>query len=144
MMRLALITDSGQTLEVSRRAVRFVLDSLTGIIYHIVVARSRNEMTLNDSERSFVSQALVLAADKYVGFAVDCIGMAGGERLQQQFLRQAQEIRSIAIVIGDSDGMDITTAKEARREANADAAKITNQQFADTIRERLAKEKAVA
>jgi hypothetical protein len=89
-------------------------------------------MNLNDSERSFVSQALVLAADKYVGFAVDCIGMAGGERLQSQFLRQATEARKIAIIIGDSDSLAIT-GHENMRQAGHDAGKITNQQFADTI-----------
>lgn len=105
-------------------------------------------MNLNDSQRSFVSQALMLAADKYVNFAVDCIGMAGGERLQSQFLRQAQEIRYIAILFGDSDSASLEgegfSAGGYHGELKEEAANITNQQFADTIKERLAQEKVVA
>lgn len=92
-------------------------------------------MNLSVNEISFISQALVLAADKYVGFAVDCIGMAGGERLQSQFLRQAAEARKFAIVFGDSDGVQIPTSTNLHQ-AGHDAGKITNQQFADTIRNR--------
>lgn len=94
-----------------------------------------NNLYLRDSECSFISQALVLAADKYVGFAVDAMGMAGGERLQQQFLRQATEARKFAIVFGDSEGIQIPTTSNLRQ-AGHDAGRITNQQFADTIRER--------
>lgn len=95
---------------------------------------------LADSERSFISQALVLAADKYVGFACDALGMADGERLQSQFLRQATEARKFAIVFGDSDGISIPTTINLRQ-AGLDAGRITNQQFADEIRKRRAQGK---
>ena len=100
-----------------------------------------SELRLSDSECSFLSQALVLAVDRYVGFAVDAMEIAGGERLQQQFLRQACEARKFAIVFGDSDGICLPTSTNLRQ-AGHDAGRITNQQFADTIRER--QEKAVA
>jgi len=116
-------------------------------MYNDVVVRSHNEMQntfrLSDSECSFLAQALVLAADKYVGFAVDAVGIPGGERLQQQFLRQACEARKFAIAFGDSDGIEIPTSTNLRQ-AGHEAGKITNRQFADTIRERLADQKAVA
>lgn len=105
-------------------------------------------MQLTDSQRNLVSQALVLAADKYIGFAADAIGIAGGERLQQQFLSQAQETRFIAILFGDADSVSIEgegfSTGGYHGELKEEAANITNQQFADTIKERLAQEKAVA
>ena len=97
----------------------------------------QNTFRLADSECSFISQALVLAADKYIGFAVDACGIPGGIRLQQQFLRQACEARKFAIAFGDSDGIEIPTGTNLRQ-AGHDAGRITNQQFADTIKERIA------
>jgi len=92
-------------------------------------------MRFTDSQSNLVSQALVLAADKYVGFAVSVIGTAGGERLQQQFLRQATEVRQIAILIGDGGELTLEIPTHEIREAAAEAARITNQQYADTIAE---------
>lgn len=99
---------------------------------------ARNDFPLTDSQHNLVCQALVLAADKYVNFAADAIGMSGGDRLKMQFLRQTQEVHYIAILLEESTvGFHINVRPEVAREASAEASRITNQQFADTIGERL-------
>lgn len=91
---------------------------------------------LNDSERSFLAQALVLAADHYVGFAVDCKAVAGGDRLQAQFLKQAKDIRYLAMLFDDSDAasIDVSADADALEALKGMAAQITDQQFAERVR----------
>lgn len=92
-----------------------------------------SNIELDDNQRNLMAQALVLAADRYVCFAVDAAGRPGGTRLMEQFLRQAADVRSIAIRIGDGGKVAISGHDRVSRE---DAARITNQQFADALKER--------
>lgn len=91
-------------------------------------------MTLDHSQRNLMSRALVLAADRYINFAADACSMPGGVRLQQQFLRQAADTRYMAILVGDADSLEMRIGFAA--DAKQEAAKITTQQFADTLAER--------
>ncbi len=104
-------------------------------------------MQLTESERSLISQALVLAADKYIGFAAEVGGFQGGVRIRQQLLRQSQEVRYLSILFGDAESASIEGEGFSQGgyhgELKEEAANITNQQFADTIKERLSQETTV-
>lgn len=93
----------------------------------------KGKMNFTDSQMSFISQALVLAADKYVAFAVDCATMRNSAGLQTQFLKQAKEIRHIAMLFGDADSASVQCFGHGME---SEASAITDQQFADSINER--------
>jgi len=95
-------------------------------------------MELTFTQRRLMSDALTLAAAKYVGFAADAMALPGGERLQQQFLRQATDTCFLALMVGESLSVEIGAAELAEGDNRREAAQLTNQQFADTINERLA------
>lgn len=87
-------------------------------------------MFINDSDRNLISQALVLAAARYVDFALDAESMKNGERLAAQFIRQAETARTMAILIGDSMSMALGGIGHDR-EAKAAAERITARQMDD-------------
>ena len=94
-------------------------------------------MTLEYSTRNLISQALAMAASCYVEIAADTEAMPGGNRLSEQFIRQAIETRKIAILMGDADSVALTGVGDAS-EAHEDARRITAQEMIDVHNSRKA------
>lgn len=87
-------------------------------------------MMLPESTRNLISQALAMAASRYVEIAADIKSTPGGDRLSEQFIRQAIETRQFAILLGDSGNVAISGIGDAN-EAHEDARRITAQEVID-------------
>jgi len=92
-------------------------------------------MRLTDQTVNLLSQALVLASDRYVDFAVESANLVGGERVSAQFLKQAVETRQISILLAGSGECAIEVSPEETATAKTDAERITMQLFADIAKE---------
>jgi len=91
-------------------------------------------MTFTESQVNLISQALVMASSQYVRFAADCKQMENGERLAEQFMRQAHDARFAAIVFGDSPAISVDCGWEDN--FRAEATKIADQELADELESR--------
>jgi hypothetical protein len=97
-------------------------------------------MTLTDSTRNLLLQALAMAASRYVEIAADVESMPGGDRLSRQFVQQAIETRTVAILMGDADSISILGVGD-REEAHNDARRVTAQEVIDVRNSRDARPK---
>jgi len=92
-------------------------------------------MTLTNSELSSISQALAMAASRYVEIAADTEQLPGGTRLAEQFRTQAIQTRKIAILFGDADSVTIVGVEDEAA-AHEDSRRITAQEVIDLGRSR--------
>jgi len=81
-------------------------------------------MTLTESQQNLMSQALHLAADRYLDFASDWITHPG---VKNQFLKQATEARELAMLAEDSETVEFPGVSISAETAD----RVTKEKFAE-------------